>query len=102
MSAFQDPDPRVLVEQIEALADAVERGKVTGYREFVAASTQRFLDEGARPIVILAAADIFEQAVFHCLTPDQQSVLEPFLVAGREQRQNVLRDWLDQTEAAGA
>jgi hypothetical protein len=102
MSAFHDPDRRLLDEQIAALADAVESGKITRYRTYAAETAAEYLADGIRPIVILAASEVFEQAVLRCLTPDQQSVLGPFLKAGRAQRELVLHAWLQRAEAAGA
>lgn len=102
MSAFHAPDREILNEQILALADAVESGKVMRYRTYATVTAADYLAQGMRPILILAAADVFEQAVLRCLTPDQQSVIEPFFQAGREQRELVLDDWLERAEAAGA
>lgn len=102
MSAFCDPDEGALQHLTGILADAVERNDLDGYAAHAATSVEAMLRRGMAPIVLLAAADLFERAVLSCLTPDQQEVVLVFFAAARDQRQIVMSDWFHRTEAAGA
>lgn len=102
MSAFRDPDCTALEGLIFVLADSVERGDMEGYAVFSTAEEQTLLDSGLAPILVLAAAEVFERAVARFVTSDQRNLLERFFQAARVSRQIILSDWIDRVEAAGA
>ena|SRR5947209_1587760 len=102
MSAFRDPEEGVFETLTTNLADAVERNDPDQYAEYAATSVETMLEEGMAPIVLLAAADLFERAVLSCLTPDQQDVVLRFFAAAGDRRQLVTSNWFYRMEAAGA
>jgi hypothetical protein len=102
MSAFHDPDEGAFEGLTNGLADAVERNDPEGYAGYAAEQVETMLDSGMAPIVLLAASELFEQAVLSCLTPDQQDVVFRFFAAARDRRQLVMSNWFNRIEAAGA
>lgn len=89
-------------ETIEVLADGVERGDRGAYRDFTSAYLEDLIGSGMPPVAVLAAGDLFEQAVLRIVTGDQQDLLLEMFDVERAHRQSVVYDRCIALEARGA
>jgi hypothetical protein len=102
MSAFNTPSRDALFALIDIVADAVEGAKIEEYCRFTVSASEAHLRAGYSPILLLAAAQVFENAVLVNLTPDQQDVVGDLFLAAGDRRQVLLYERVIGLHAQGA
>lgn len=102
MAAFGDVRRDALLSMVNTLADVVERNDIDGYCAYTVNSIDAHLEQGFSPIRLLAAQQVFEDAVLAHLTPDQQELVGDLFLAARREGQAVLYERVIGLRAQGA